>query len=59
MITFWVALLAISMLIYVLLDGFDLGVGILFAAAEQRSRGGERCWARSRHSGTATRPGWW
>jgi cytochrome d ubiquinol oxidase subunit II len=30
MITFWVAVLAISVLLYVLLDGFDLGVGILF-----------------------------
>ncbi len=29
MITFWVALLAISILIYLLLDGFDLGVGML------------------------------
>ena len=27
---FWVAVLAISILLYVLLDGFDLGVGILF-----------------------------
>jgi cytochrome d ubiquinol oxidase subunit II len=27
---FWVAILAISILLYVLLDGFDLGVGILF-----------------------------
>jgi len=30
MIMFWVAVLAISVLLYVLLDGFDLGVGILF-----------------------------
>jgi len=29
-ITFWVFVLAISILLYVLLDGFDLGVGILF-----------------------------
>ncbi len=28
---FWGAVLALSILIYVLLDGFDLGVGILFA----------------------------
>jgi cytochrome d ubiquinol oxidase subunit II len=27
---FWVAVLAISILLYVLLDGFDLGVGMLF-----------------------------
>jgi cytochrome d ubiquinol oxidase subunit II len=33
MVTFWVAVLAISMLLYVLLDGLDLGVGILFSVA--------------------------
>ena len=26
---FWVLLLAVSILLYVLLDGFDLGVGML------------------------------
>ena len=30
MITFWVSVLALGILLYVLLDGFDLGVGILF-----------------------------
>ena len=30
MMTFWVTVLALSILFYVLLDGFDLGVGILF-----------------------------
>ena len=30
MVMFWVAILAISILLYVLLDGFDLGVGMLF-----------------------------
>ena len=30
MIIFWVSVLALSILLYVLLDGFDLGVGILF-----------------------------
>jgi cytochrome bd ubiquinol oxidase subunit II len=30
MIMFWVAVLIISTMLYVLLDGFDLGVGILF-----------------------------
>jgi cytochrome bd ubiquinol oxidase subunit II len=30
MISYWSAILALSMLIYVLLDGFDLGVGMLF-----------------------------
>ncbi|WP_212625440.1 cytochrome d ubiquinol oxidase subunit II [Pseudomonas sp. PP3] len=30
MITYWAAVLAISILLYVVLDGFDLGVGMLF-----------------------------
>jgi cytochrome d ubiquinol oxidase subunit II len=33
MITFWIAVLALAILLYVLLDGFDLGVGILFGFA--------------------------
>jgi cytochrome bd ubiquinol oxidase subunit II len=33
MVWFWAALLAISILIYVLLDGLDLGVGILFGVS--------------------------
>jgi cytochrome d ubiquinol oxidase subunit II len=33
MAMFWISVLAISILLYVLLDGFDLGVGILFGAA--------------------------
>ena len=32
MVMFWAVVLAISVLLYVLLDGFDLGVGILFGA---------------------------
>jgi cytochrome d ubiquinol oxidase subunit II len=38
MITFWVVVLAISILLYVLLDGFDLGVGILFGFAGDDAR---------------------
>ena len=30
MILYWVAILALTILLYILLDGFDLGVGILF-----------------------------
>jgi cytochrome bd ubiquinol oxidase subunit II len=30
MVLFWVSILALAILLYVLLDGFDLGVGILF-----------------------------
>ncbi len=33
MVLFWIAILAVSALLYVLLDGFDLGVGILSARA--------------------------
>src|ERR1700736_413647 len=37
---FWVAVLAISILLYILLDGFDLGIGILFGltGSEERRR---------------------
>jgi cytochrome d ubiquinol oxidase subunit II len=38
MIMFWVAVLAISILLYVLLDGFDLGVGILFGVTRDDGR---------------------
>jgi cytochrome d ubiquinol oxidase subunit II len=38
MVMFWVSLLAISILLYVLLDGVDLGVGLLFGLATGESR---------------------
>jgi len=38
MVMFWVTLLAISILLYVLLDGFDLGVGILFGLTRSETR---------------------
>ena len=38
MLMFWVAVLAISILLYVLLDGLDLGVGILFGLARDEAR---------------------
>jgi cytochrome bd ubiquinol oxidase subunit II len=37
-VTFWVSLLAISMLIYLLLDGFDLGVGMLYGLSKDDAR---------------------
>jgi cytochrome d ubiquinol oxidase subunit II len=37
MVTFWVAVLALAVLLYVLLDGFDLGVGILFGFARKET----------------------
>jgi cytochrome bd ubiquinol oxidase subunit II len=38
MILFWAGLLATTTSLYVLLDGFDLGVGILFAFADEPNR---------------------
>jgi cytochrome d ubiquinol oxidase subunit II len=40
MVMFWVSLLAISILLYVLLDGVDLGVGILFGLTNDEARRG-------------------
>jgi len=37
-VMFWVAILAVSILLYVLLDGFDLGIGILFGAAGDETK---------------------
>ena len=38
MVIFWVSVLALSILLYVLLDGFDLGVGILFGLTRDEHR---------------------
>jgi cytochrome d ubiquinol oxidase subunit II len=38
MIMFWLTLLAISILLYVLLDGFDLGVGMLLGLTSSEAR---------------------
>src|SRR6202521_2729540 len=38
MVMFWVLLLAISILLYVLLDGVDLGVGMLFGLTKDEVR---------------------
>jgi cytochrome bd ubiquinol oxidase subunit II len=35
---FWAAAIAFAILVYVILDGFDLGVGILFGVAENEAR---------------------
>jgi cytochrome bd ubiquinol oxidase subunit II len=37
-VLFWVFVLAISTLLYVLLDGFDLGIGILFGLTRDEAR---------------------
>ena len=38
MVLFWVSVLAIATLLYVLLDGFDLGVGMLFGLTRNEAR---------------------
>ena len=38
MVMFWVAILVISTLLYVLLDGFDLGIGILFGLTRDETK---------------------
>jgi cytochrome d ubiquinol oxidase subunit II len=40
MVMYWVSLLAVSVLLYVLLDGFDLGVGMLFGLARGEAQRG-------------------
>jgi cytochrome d ubiquinol oxidase subunit II len=40
MVMFWVCLLVISILLYVLLDGFDLGVAMLFGLARGEAKRG-------------------
>src|SRR5258706_14363698 len=38
MVIFWVSVLALSILLYVLLEGFDLGIGILFGLTRDEAR---------------------
>jgi hypothetical protein len=38
MVMFWVTLLSVSILLYVLLDGFDLGVGMLLGLTSSETR---------------------
>jgi cytochrome d ubiquinol oxidase subunit II len=35
---FWAAVIAFAIIVYVILDGFDLGVGVMFGAAENEAR---------------------
>jgi cytochrome d ubiquinol oxidase subunit II len=35
---FWAAVIAVSVAVYVILDGFDLGVGVLFGATRDEDR---------------------
>jgi cytochrome d ubiquinol oxidase subunit II len=38
MVSYWVFVLALSVLLYVLLDGFDLGIGILFGLTRDEAK---------------------
>src|SRR5471032_980036 len=38
MVLYWVFVLAVATLLYVLLDGFDLGIGILFGLTHEETR---------------------
>ena len=38
MVSYWVFVLAVSILLYVLLDGFDLGIGILFGLTRDEAK---------------------
>ena len=38
LVMIWTVIIALSVFLYVLLDGFDLGVGILYAFADERER---------------------
>ncbi len=54
---FWASVIALSIIIYVVLDGFDLGVGVLFGFTRDETTAC-RCSTPSRRSGTATKRGW-
>ena len=52
----WAFIIAFAVFMYVVMDGFDLGIGILFPSFKV---GDERDQAmKSRQCGTATRHGW-
>src|SRR6202451_3782569 len=38
MVSYWIFVLALSILLYVLLDGFDLGIGILFGLTRDEAK---------------------
>ena len=51
----WAAIIGLGVFIYVMLDGFDLGIGLLFPFFEDERRPGSDDRIPSRRSGTATR----
>ena len=56
---FWAGVIACAILLYVILDGFDLGVGHPVRHDPRRGAPRPDDGHASRRSGTATRPGWW
>ena len=59
LVPIWTVILGMAVFFYVLLDGFDLGVGMLFGLAPDTPSRNLRSWIQHRaRCGTATRPGW-
>ena len=53
----WAVIILFGIMMYVIMDGFDLGIGILFPLVSDP--GGATSWSTPwRPYGTATRPGW-
>ena len=55
--TFWFVLIAVLWTGFLLLEGFDFGVGMLHGVLGRDEPGGRRPSARSARCGTATRSG--
>jgi cytochrome d ubiquinol oxidase subunit II len=54
----WFALFVIIVAGYLILDGFDMGVGMLVIPMGKNDDERRRCSTASARSGTATRSGW-
>ena len=54
----WFVLFVVIIAGYLILDGFDMGVGILHVPSPRTTTSGARCSTASARSGTATRSGW-
>jgi cytochrome d ubiquinol oxidase subunit II len=55
---FWAGVIVVAILVYLILDGLDLGIGILFGTTGDAALRDGMMAAISR-SGMATRPGSW
>ena len=53
----WYAIVSGMLAVYVILDGFDFGAGILHRSSPGPKRSGTRYWPPSSRSGTATNRG--